>query len=101
MLQVKEAVKASVAVFEELFPPEVFREPRLEEVSLSDDERSWRITLSYKNPDMEEELAAQRAESKSLAAAFGGNSSRTVPTRHFKSVTINSADGSLVGIKSA
>ncbi len=100
MLEVKQAVKTSIAIFQELFPPDTFREPRLEEVNLAEDDNAWRITLSYKNPDLEDDLAAQRAESRTLAGALGGSPSR-ISTRHFKSITIDANDGSLIGIKSA
>lgn len=101
MLQVKDAVKVSLATFAELFPAETFQDLRLEEVKLTDDEQNWSVTVSYKNPDMEDELAVKRAENKNPLAAFTGTSTPSVSTRQFKSINIKAEDGSLTGIKNA
>jgi hypothetical protein len=101
MLSVKDAVKSSLANFAEIFPPDRFQDLRLEEVSIANDDETWRVTVSYKNPDFEEELAAYRESNKNLMAALGGNGLNQVPTRHFKAITISVEDGTLVSITNA
>lgn len=101
MLTVKDAVKSSLAEFAEIFPADRFQDLRLEEVSIADDNSTWKVTVSYKNPDFEQELAAYRESNKNLIAALGGTGIGQVPTRHFKAITIAVDDGSLVSIRNA
>jgi hypothetical protein len=100
MIEVKDAVKTSFATFAELFPSETFQDLRLEEVGLSSDERSWSVTVSYRNPDLEADLAVQKAEAKMPSALLGGQLSK-VPSRHLKRITIKADDGSLLSIANA
>ncbi len=100
MLQVKEAVKVSLSTFADLFPSEAYQDLRLEEVLLSDDEESWKVTVSYRNPDFEEERQLKREENTPLAALTGGIRP-IVHTRHYKSIRLKVEDGSLIGISNA
>lgn len=98
MLPVQEAVKQSVKTFTELYPNDTFRDLRLEEVSITEDGRKWQVTLSYKNPDYGEESGPKYDPSKELLRMTGW----TGPSpRHFKTVTLNSEDGSLLSVKNA
>jgi hypothetical protein len=98
MLEVKDAVKVSLATFGELFPAENTRGLRLEEVNLDESNQTWEVTVSYKNPDFDDDIASQRAENTGLAALVGNKSTDKVPTRHYKTVRIKAEDGSLLGI---
>jgi hypothetical protein len=84
---------------EKFFPEDQLHGLRLEEVTLTDDERNWLVTISYKNPDLDADLAAHQAEKKGLAAIMGRPTS-PVPTRHFKTIKLKAEDGALVGIRS-
>jgi hypothetical protein len=53
MIDIKEAVTAAVTQFEQLYPDSGYRDIRLEEVELTDDDKHWVITLSYMRPQTE------------------------------------------------
>jgi len=102
MLEVKEAVQVSISTFANLFPTEKHQDLHLEEVKLSADENSWIITVSYKNPDLEEELRVKRADNNLLNPFVGGGAKvEQVHTRHYKSISIKATDGKLMGIMNA
>ena len=100
MLEAKDAVKVSLSTFSDLFTDEIFQDLRLEEIALEQDNHLWNITVSYRNPDFDEELQARRAEDSGALGIFQGKVFQ-VHTRHYKSITINAEDGSLVKVKSA
>ena len=100
MLPVQEAVKKSVKTFAELFPPDAARDLRLEEVSISEDERTWQVTLSYKNPDYDQEARPTDEAANNFLRAFTA-SGTGVSARKFKTVTLNAADGNLLSVKNA
>ncbi|MEO7029065.1 MAG: hypothetical protein ABI147_06645 [Acidobacteriaceae bacterium] len=102
MLTVKDAVKSSLIEFAEVFPSDRFQDLRLEEVSIAEDDSTWQVTVSYKNPDFEQELVALREANKNPLAAYAAQLKiERVPTRHLKAITISVDDGSLVSIKNA
>ena len=101
MLEVKDAVKVSLLTFSELFPSEIYRDLRLEEVDLSSDSQAWKITVSYKNPDLEDELRIKREESKAALSMLGNPKASEISSRTYKSISIDAEDGSLLGIRSA
>lgn len=98
MLPVKEAVKVSFATFGELFPSQSIKDVRLEEVRLDDSEKNWEVTVSFRNPDFEDEIATKKSEPVGINTVFGSDNTR-VPMRHYKTITINAEIGSLVGIR--
>ncbi len=98
MLPVKEAVRESVKTFSELYAPEMFRDIRLEEVSISEDEKTWQVTLSYRNPDYRDEVQSSDEATKNLLRMTGWSGP---PTRHYKTVALNASDGSLLSVKNA
>lgn len=97
MVQVKDAVKLSLVAFNDLFPDDVHRDLRLEEVNLDEKSNRWEVTVSYKNPDYDEEVAARKAGHKSMDFLLGRNSN--VPSRYYKTIRVKAEDGALVGIK--
>jgi hypothetical protein len=98
MLPVKEAVKVSLATFGELFPSQDIAGIRLEEVRLDETEKNWEVTVSFKNPDFEDEITKKKSEPAGVETVFGPDISK-VPMRHYKTITINADAGSLVGIR--
>lgn len=48
MIDVKQAVNAAMKQFVDVFPPLGYTDLLLEEVELSEDDRYWLITLSYR-----------------------------------------------------
>ena len=98
MLKVQEAVKRSLSTFAELFSDVDGQELRLEEVSLSPDANSWLVTVSYKNPDYDEELG-DAPSSSGLAALIG--SYKQLNRRLRKTIKLRAEDGEFLGIKSA
>lgn len=48
MIDVKEAAKRAAEYFADLYPPDTYADLQLEEVELTEDEKFWLITLSYK-----------------------------------------------------
>lgn len=95
-MEVQEIVRKAITTFGELFPNEMKKDLRLEEVRLSDDEAIWSTTVSFKNPDTDDELALDQ-QSQSVAALLGV---RRHP-RKYKTVTLRSGDGQLLGIVDA
>ena len=100
MLGAKEAVKTSIATFAELFAGDKYRDLRLEEIAKGQDSGSWSITVSYKNPDIEDEMRVKNIEDSGLGGMIGIKSP-AVASRHYKAIIIDATDGSLVQIKSA
>ena len=99
MLHVKEAVRKSLQSFGELFPDETERGLRLEEVSLDDAEKNWEITLSFKNPEFEEAVAAAKKLAPSGIQGMFGPERSDVPYRFYKTLAIRAEDGELVGVR--
>jgi hypothetical protein len=86
MIDVKEAVQRARQYLMELFSDEQPQLVRLEEVELSEDEGTWRITLSF----------FPGTAPKSLAAALG----LPVPEqREYKTVAIRAADGKVQSVR--
>ncbi len=80
----------------EVFPSGEVREPRLEEVVLSDDEQYWLVTVSFSNPDYESERKdSTDTDISSLLMRLS-----TPRRRVTKVIKLKANDGSLVGIKS-
>ena len=100
MLEAKDAVKASLTTFPQLFHEETFRDLRLEEIALARDNHIWDITVSYRNPDREEEIRVKRVQG-SNALSLLGTKIPEIHTRHYKSLSISAEDGSLVQVKNA
>jgi hypothetical protein len=96
MLQVQDAVKRSLSTFAELFSDLKLEELRLEEVSLTPDESSWLVTVSYMNPDYEDQL--ENVPSTSGLQALMGTY-RQLHRRLQKTIKIRADNGELVGIK--
>ena len=98
MLQVQEAVRRSLTTFAELFSNLDAQDLRLEEVSLTPDQSSWLITVSYKNPDYEDQKEDTPSTSglQSLLGAY-----REINRRLQKTIKLKADDGELVGIKTA
>ncbi len=91
MVEVKEAVKSAVAYFKDLIADAT--NIRLEEVELSDDERSWSVTLSAQIPGTEPETPAQ------IAAAFSDLFLKEEKSRIYKMFTISAESGSVKSMK--
>ncbi len=97
MLQVQEAVRNSLNAFEQVFDMEEMKEVRLEEVTLSSDEKFWLVTVSYLNPDYESELKSKVAQSSGLERMMG-TQREFAQRRITKTIKLRSHDGSLIGI---
>lgn len=97
MLQVQDAVKTSLTVLGQVFPPGDVREPRLEEVSLTEDEHFWLVTVSFSNPDYEQGRTATSVAEDNLSSLLGRLS--TPRRRVTKTIKLRADDGAFVGIK--
>ncbi len=97
MVAVRDAVKLSLETLRELFPGESMPDLRLEEVMLSDDERRWEVTVSYLNPDFERDLASRERGNHGLAQFL--TEKQNVPTRLYKTVSLNAELGTLLGVR--
>jgi hypothetical protein len=84
MIDVKEAVQRAKQYLTELFSSEQPQFLRLEEVELSEDESTWRITLSF----------FPGTAPGSLAAALG-----VQEKREYKTVAIRATDGQVQSVK--
>ena len=51
MIDVKEAAKSAAEYFADLYPSDTYTDLQLEEVELTEDEKYWLITLSYKKTE--------------------------------------------------
>ncbi len=51
MIDVKEAARLAAEYFANLYDPNTYTDLQLEEVELTDDEKYWMITLSYKKTE--------------------------------------------------
>ena len=80
MIDVKRAVSIAIRFVDEVLAEQKLIDARLEEVELSNDEKLWYVTLSFLR------------EPKGLAEAIQ-------PTREYKTVTIQSADGKVQSMK--
>lgn len=76
MIDVGHAIFTARSYLEAIFAPEGCRNVRLEEVVLSDDDRSWKITFSFER------------------STLGG----TLWTREYKLVTVDAESGQARGI---
>jgi len=97
MLQIQDAVKNSLEALGTVFPSGDVRDPRLEEVTLSDDEQFWLVTISFSNPDYD----AERKDS-SDPSSLGSLLLKLQPPRRrvTKTIKLSATNGKLVGIKS-
>ena len=66
MIDIKEAIDSAVAKFSELYSKSGYRDIKLEEVELTDDDKYWLITISYMLPQNETETALETAASDLL-----------------------------------
>jgi hypothetical protein len=57
MIDVKQAVRSAMEFARELFGEQELRHLRVEEVELSEDERTWNITLGWVEPAIREKYA--------------------------------------------
>ena len=95
MLQVQDAVRNSIVLLSEILPKDDVRDPRLEEVNLSEDEQYWLVTISFANPDYEaKEAPADSADIASILWKFSTPRRRTA-----KTIKLKTADGAFVGMK--
>jgi len=93
-MEVQEAVRQSIQAFGTVFPPEMQKDLRLEEVALSKDEEVWLTTVSFRNPEVSDvEISAPAPNS--LAAMLGA---RQPQGRIYKTIRVRSTDGRLLGI---
>lgn len=93
-MEVQDAVRQSISAFGAVFPPEMQKDLRLEEVLLSNDEAVWNITVSFRNPDLSDvEISAPAPNS--LAAMLGAKGPNG---RIYKTIRVRSEDGRLLGI---
>ena len=86
MLTVQDAVKAAEEWVRGLYPEGALNHLRLEEVELSSDEKTWRITLGW---------VEQAVRESSLSAALG---QRVLP-RVYKTLTVDAESGSVRSMK--
>jgi hypothetical protein len=85
MISVKEAVKAATQFVADMFSAENPQGLRLEEVELSQDERTWYVTLSF----------IRGITLGAMSALLSGGSEG----REYKTVTIRAADGVVQSVK--
>jgi len=85
MIDVKEAVQQAKRYLTEIFSGEQPQLLRLEEVELSQDESTWRVTLSF----------VPGNAPGALAAALGVPSG----SRDYKMVTVRATDGQVQSVK--
>ena len=85
MLRVQEAVKQAKAYLPELFFDAVdkIEDIRLEEVELSEDEKSWAVTFSF---------VPANQPTPSLMSMLAA-------TRRYKTIRIRSTDGQFIGVR--
>jgi len=79
-MDVKQAVSIATRFVDEVLSEQKLIDARLEEVELSDDQKLWYVTVSFLR------------EPKGVAEALR-------PTREYKTVTIQSADGKVQSMK--
>jgi len=96
MVQVQDAVKSSFSILGQVFPSGDVREPRLEEVALSEDEGFWLVTVSFSNPDYAQEQKAPSVADDLNSLLWRLNTPRR---RVNKTIKIRANDGAFVGIK--
>lgn len=97
MLQIQDAVKNSLEALGSVYPSGDVREPRLEEVTLSDDEQFWLVTISFTNPDYDAEREDSTGPSSLGSLLF---QLQTPKRRLTKTIKFNALSGKLLGIKS-
>jgi hypothetical protein len=85
MISVKDAVKAATQFVADMFSAESPQGLRLEEVELSQDERTWNVTLSF----------VRGATPGAAAALWSGGS----VGREYKTVAVRTADGVVTSVK--
>ncbi len=95
MLELKEAVKQSLAGFIDLFPEEKDHELRLEEAVLTEDKSRWKITVSTPNPTYQDQIDKSEAEFTGVAAIFRPR----IEARLYKTLLVTAEDGRFVGFK--
>lgn len=88
MLTVKDAVHAAEEWVRDLYPASALKHLRLEEVQLSDDEKTWHITLGW---------AERGVRENGLAAALSREVS--VLPRVYKSLEVDAESGAVRSMK--
>jgi hypothetical protein len=89
MIDVKEAVKKALDYVSSVIPAEALIDPRLEEVELSENEKTWLITISFIRVTPKQYL-------HSLASAM---QEVTQSDREYKLVTIDAETGKPLSMK--
>ena len=89
MINVKEAVKRAFVFLADIYDKEPLREPRLEEVALSDDANVWLVTVSFVRPT----TVVDAAESLTASGVLPGFE------RDYKVIEIWSQDGEVRSMK--
>jgi hypothetical protein len=93
MIDVKQAVQAARNYLFELYEDEDIKDVLLEEVELSDDEDTWKITLGFWAP----KIAPPRVDSKlaqQMAAIMGAQYDRK-----YKMFTVDASTGAVKSMK--
>jgi hypothetical protein len=85
MIGVKEAVKVAFELFQELYDTKKFEDILLEEVELSEDRATWRVTIGF----------ARQIPSVNIMESIGSKKY----TRSFKKFEINADDGQMISMK--
>jgi hypothetical protein len=89
MLTVKEAVRAAEQWVRDLYPQQELEHLRLEEVTLSDDELYWRITLGWVEPAVQVPV---------FSSALGGRDIHVLP-RVYKTLEVDAETGDVKSMK--
>jgi hypothetical protein len=87
MVEVKKAVRIALEYASDLFSSEPVIDPRLEEVSLSDDEKLWTVTISFIRP------TPKSPNHQTIIDAL------KPPEREYKSITVDSQTGKVLSMK--
>jgi hypothetical protein len=83
----KDAVDAARRYASELFPPEELRGLRVEEISASDDQKQWHVTLGWVEKDTK----------TVIPSAFSNSLSQVVEVpRVYKKFTIDAESGAVI-----
>ena len=84
MIEVKQAISIALNSIGDMFEVDKIIDPRLEEIELSEDEKLWRVTVSF----------VRGTSPGALAAKLGA-----VGNREYKVATIESETGKVLGVK--
>jgi hypothetical protein len=100
-MNAKEAIRIAQAFLMDLEPPASSERLELDEIALSDDEKSWLVTFAVVSPARDEEGQFESGVNDSVRVLLGLGSTKAGRMRSIRTVKVRRDDGAFLALKNA